>query len=176
MPFGTRRRVRQAFTFTDPILPIRANQKQKLNEISKQGLENTSQREEARPSAKAPVAFTLDRDTGKGVDRPTPIVNKADPSVGNPDAPLLTKQDKAAVHNKAIPSKSSNPKSQPKSSQDKVLQIITDKVKTNIKKVDNKIKSLTKKGLRSQVEAQIKLKEQQLSKLRTLLKKCPTCK
>ena len=178
MPFGTRKRLRPAFQFIDPILPIRASEKQKIKEISNQGLENTSQREEARPSAKAPIEVNINRDNGKGVNRPTPIINKADPSVGNPDAPHPTAQDMKAIGNIAgVGSKHLKPQSSHNSHtpQAKVLQIITDKVKTNVKKIEKKIENLTAKGLRGQVEREIKRKEQQLSKLRALLLKCPTC-
>ncbi len=206
MPFGTRRRIRRSFQFIDPILPLRVNEGLKLKEISKQGLENTSQREEPRPSAKAPIKLTIDRDIGKGINRPTPIINKAEPSVANPDAPHPTAQDKKAIFDIIPPHLLSSP---PKLSSvedkllarlekgdasltDKELEIIgnlqkkvnkaptrqaeVDSVKKDIKKSGKKIKSLTSKGLRAQVEKEIKLKEQQLSKLRALLSKCPTCK
>ena len=187
MPFGTRRRPRQSLFFSDPILPVRLEQNKKIKEISKQGLENTSQREEARPSAKAPIQLTISQDKGEGVNRKTPIDNKLLKSNPQDESPMVQFSNPNPTGSSKIikaPVSISKPQSKPQpkqvskpqsSEQAKVLQIITDKVKINLKKAESKIKALSAKGMRGEIEKQIKLKEVQLSKLRTLLSKCPTC-
>lgn len=213
MPFGTRRRIRPAFRFIDPIFKETKSSLQKLKEISNQGLENTSQREDPRPSAKAAINTIVQNDKVEKINRVVkgaqPLISstikkaegfikksnqeqsgeskfkkmsvhnpnvalKSLPMENAPQAEFSTPKPTASSHNSSH--KSSHNTHKPKSSQDKVLQIITDKVKGNLAKAESKIKSLTAKGLRGQVEKQIKLKELQLSKLRTLLSKCPTCK
>lgn len=196
MPFGTRRRTRQVFRFIDPVIVLRKSEELKIKEISKQGLENTSQREDVRPSAKSFIQPIIQDDKPVKPKSGRPIEGEfgAPPKLSALEDKLLKRLESGDVNltdkeleivgkiQKRVDASPTIIKSSHNSShnsshtpQEKVLQIIVDKVKTNIKKVDNKIKSLSAKGLRSQVEKEIKLKEQQLSKLRTLLAKCPNC-
>ncbi len=237
MPFGTRRRVRQSFQFFDPVLPARINEGKKLLEIAKQGLENTSQREEPRPSAKAFIQPIFQDDKVERINR---VVKGAQPLVSstikkaqgfikksNVEQSGESKFKKISIHNpnqvlKSIPrpafdfelpkgheltppklsaledkllkrlesgdanlteaefeiigklqnrvdKEPTRPKQSPE--QAKVLQLIANKVKGNIKQLDKKIKG----SIRSQVQKEIRLKEIQLKKLKNLLSKCPTC-
>lgn len=237
MPFGTRRRIRQSFRFIDPIFKETKSSLQKLQEISSQGLENTSQREDPRPSAKAAINIINQNDKVERINR---VVKGAQPLIsstiqkaqgfikkGNQEQSGESKFKKISIHNpnkalksiarpafdfilpkgheltppklsaledkllKRLESGDSNlteaefeiigqlqnrvdaeptrPKQSPE--QAKVLQIIADKVKGNIKQLDKKIKG----SIRSQVQKEIRLKEIQLKKLKNLLSKCPTC-
>ncbi len=152
------------------------NELEKLAKISKQGLENTSQREEDRPSAKEqsnlrPIEFSAPPKLSGLEDKLLKRLESGDISLTDKELEIVgniqSRVNKAPTIKKiekSIPSK-----------QAKVLQIITNEVKKNIKDSDKKIKSLSAKGLRGKVEQEIKLKEQQLKKLRNLLSKCPTC-
>ena len=186
----------------------------KLAGIAAQGLENTSQREEERPSRRAAIEPIIQDDKVERVSRPvkveTPkpsapikapkgfVAKKMKEEQSGEETPGSKKVDKITIQKpnpelKSLPMENaagvefSNPKpsaasvenSKPKGSvlpqQVAPLKAIAKNVRKNIKKADAKIKKLSAKGMREQIQKEIALKEKQLAKLKTLLDKCPQC-
>lgn len=166
MGFGRRKRTR--LNYYQQLQLHSNNEMEKLKEISNQGLENTSQREEEKPSAKqqdnlrdaehsSPPKLSKQEDKFLSqLEQGKSLTDKELNVIGN----VQKKVNKAPTVNKAPVQK----------------QKQINNVKQNIKKTEKKIEKLSSKGMRNKVMKEIALKEQQLKKLKNLLSRCPDCK